>query len=101
MSNEEIDLRLKDPNHETTDSSYVTTLMEHMEYLKEEIKTKNYIFSHFLINITIPITIITMVVIIKIIEIIIIRIRIIVIIIIMIITYNNCSLSYKNSNNNK
>ena len=100
MSNEEIDLRLKDPNHETTDSSYVTTLMEHMEYLKEEIKTKNYIFSHFLINVTIPITIITMVVIIKIIEIIII-IRIIVIIIIMIITYNNCSLSYKNSNNNK
>ena len=101
MSNEEIDLRLKDPNHETTDSSYVTTLMEHMEYLKEEIKTKNYIFSHFLINITIPITIITMVAIIKIIEIIIIIIRIIVIIIIMIITYNNCSLSYKNSNNNK
>ena len=101
MSNEEIDLRLKDPNHETTDSSYVTTLMEHMEYLKEEIKTKNYIFSHFLINITIPITIITMVVIIKIIEIIIIIRRIIVIIIIMIITYNNCSLSYKNSNNNK
>ena len=101
MSNEEIDLRLKDPNHETTDSSYITTLMEHMEYLKEEIKTKNYIFSHFLINITIPITIITMVVIIKIIEIIIIIIRIIVIIIIMIITYNNCSLSYKNSNNNK
>ena len=42
MSNEEIDLRLKDPNHETTDSSYVTTLMEHMEYLKEEIKTKLY-----------------------------------------------------------
>ena len=101
MSNEEIDLRLKDPNHETTDSSYVTTLMEHMEYLKEEIKTKNYIFSHFLINITIPITIITIVVIIKIIEIIIIRIIIVIIIIIMIITYNNCSLSYKNSNNNK
>ena len=100
MSNEEIDLRLKDLNHETTNSSYVTTLMEHMEYLKEEIKTKNYIFSHFLINITIPITIITIVVIIKIIEIII-RIIIVIIIIIMIITYNNCSLSYKNSNNNK
>ena len=34
---------IKDPKHEVANSTYVTMFMEHIEYLKEENKVKNFI----------------------------------------------------------
>ena len=34
---------IKDPNHEATNTTYIATLTEQIDYLKEEIKVKNYI----------------------------------------------------------
>ena len=38
---------IKDLNHEATNSTYIATLMEEIDHLKEEIKVKNYIIQSF------------------------------------------------------